>query len=99
MRTKDEYEELSRGYVSAFQDCAMTLGKTHQLTIFMGGLAWGRHGAERGPDQTTTRDVVAEYGFLCGCLNMMVKFCNMIGDIKAMRVLNGAVSDRLGNSR
>jgi hypothetical protein len=74
--SKDDYARRSRAYLTAFQAVAKKLGKDDPMTQLMGGLAWGRHDAECGPDQDTLRARAVEYGFLYGCERMLVKWCN-----------------------
>ena len=85
--TKADYRDCSQRYLIAFQRTAEILGKAHVITKAMGALAWGRHGAERGPDQNTVRACAVEYGFLRGCERTLVSVCNALGETQARTVL------------
>ena len=70
-RTKDEYNIMAREKTWKFQKIAKELGKDHPAVKIMGELAWGRHGAEQGPDGTL-QTAIREAAFLDGffdCLN------------------------------
>lgn len=90
--SKEEYAKAEHAYVSAFQDVAKKLGEDHQMVKLMGGLAWGRHEQQGGPDSNNLRDRAVAYGYVHGCERMMVKWCNLVGDEGARRILIDAVA-------
>lgn len=91
--SKEELTIRSKRLISGFSETASKLGKHHPLVKVMGGLAWGRHGEECGPDEDTIRGRAIEYGFLLGCKNILVKYCNFVNDSRARRTLLEAMRD------
>lgn len=93
---KADYEAQINAYRSTFMAVADKLGKDHPMVKLMGGLAWGRNDAERGPSEQTLRAAAVEYGFLRGCERMLVAWCNTQKDMHTARNL---LIDTLMNAR
>lgn len=90
--SKDEYARAEHAYMSAFQNVAAKLGEDHPMVKLMGGLAWGRHEKQGGPDSNNLRDRAVAYGYVAGCERMLVKWCNLVGESDARRTLTDAVA-------
>ena len=86
--SKDDYVSRSRILLIAFQKIAEDLGKEHLITKLMGALAWGRHGAECGPDGDNIRGRAVEYGYLRGCRSMLVKVSNELSLAATLTINN-----------
>ena len=95
--SKEELMMRSRRFISGFAETASKLGKHHPLVKVMGSLAWGRHGAECGPDGDTIRGRAMEYGYLRGCKDLLVRYCNHVNDDKARSVLLKAMENAKAN--
>ncbi len=67
---RDAWCRLAAKRKRAFKQIAEQLGKEHPIVILMGSLAWGRHGAEFGPDGGL-QDYVREVGFLDGVFDVL----------------------------
>lgn len=75
--TKDEFARRSAAHLKAFAKLAEKLEPSHPARELLGGLAHGRHEAERGPSQQTVRHYVAEFSYLKGCALMFIRWCNL----------------------
>lgn len=72
---KDDYNYMANRRKSAFTEMAKQFGKDHPITKMMGSLAWGRNGAEQGPNGTL-QTAIREYAYLEGyfsCLNLWAR--------------------------
>jgi hypothetical protein len=67
---KDEWNTLARRRKAALQNIARDLGKDHAITKMMGSMAWGRNGAEQGPEGTL-QTAINEAAYLDGAFNIL----------------------------
>ncbi len=97
MRRVDQYQAKEKAYLRAFRDIVTRLGPEHQLSRFIGQLAFGQlafgqHDAEGGPDDNKLRDVVMRYGYLRGRADAVSIWCETQGQFRVLTRWRGSLS-------
>lgn len=82
---KKDYELMAHRRKIAFQGIARRLGKDHEITKMMGGLAWGRSNFET-PLESGLQDSIREMSALDGAFSILNLWARD-HDTKAQRVM------------